>query len=163
MRRIRKVLVANRGEIAIRVARAAAELGIQCVAIYSTEDRFSLHRFKVDEAYLVGEGRTPVQAYLDIGDIIRIAREADVDAIHPGYGFLSERPEFVEACEKAGIIFIGPPSDVMRGFGNKVQARELAEANNVPVMPATGPLPLDMNEAHKLAAEVGYPVMLKAS
>jgi pyruvate carboxylase len=108
IRPIRRLMVANRGEIAIRVMRAAAELGMKTVAIYSQEDRFSLHRTKADEAYLVGEGKGPVEAYLDIPDIIRVAREAQVDAMHPGYGFLSENPEFAEACAAAGIIFVGP-------------------------------------------------------
>ncbi len=163
MRKIKRLLVANRGEIAIRVMRAAAELEIESVAIYSQEDRFALHRFKVDEAYLVGKGKTPVQAYLDADDIIRIAREAGADAIHPGYGFLSERPEFAEACAQAGIIFIGPEPDVMRKLGNKVAARELAESCGVPVMPATGPLPDAPQEIKRLAGAIGYPLMLKAS
>jgi pyruvate carboxylase len=105
---IRKLLVANRGEIAIRVMRAATELGIPTVAIYSLEDRFALHRFKADESYLVGSGRSPVQAYLDIDDIVRVALEAKVDGIHPGYGFLSENPDFAEAVREAGIAFVGP-------------------------------------------------------
>ncbi len=163
IRPIRRLMVANRGEIAIRVMRAAAELGMKTVAIYSQEDRFSLHRTKADEAYLVGEGKGPVEAYLDIPDIVRVAREAHVDAIHPGYGFLSENPDFAEACAAAGIIFVGPKPDTMRRLGNKVQARELAVAAGVPVMPATGPLPADAAEAARLARQVGYPVMLKAS
>jgi pyruvate carboxylase len=162
-KKIRKLLIANRGEIAIRVMRAAAELDIECVAIYSQEDRFALHRFKVDEAYLVGKGKTPVQAYLDGEDIIRIALEAGADAIHPGYGFLSERPEFAEACAAAGIIFVGPQPEVMRALGNKVAARRLAESCGVPVMPATGPLPEDPDDIARLAESIGYPVMLKAS
>ena len=162
-KKIRKLLVANRGEIAIRVFRAATELGLRTVAIYSREDRFALHRFKADEAYLVGEGKGPVLAYLDIDSIIRIAREANVDAIHPGYGFLSENPDFAEACAKAGLRFVGPAPDVMRALGNKVQARALAATADVPMVPATGALPDDDKEVRKLAAEVGYPVMLKAS
>jgi pyruvate carboxylase len=162
-KKISKLLIANRGEIAIRVMRAAAELDIESVAIYSQEDRFALHRFKVDEAYLVGKGKTPVQAYLDGDDIIRVALEAGVDAIHPGYGFLSERPEFAEACAAAGIIFVGPQPEVMRALGNKVAARRLAESCGVPVMPATGPLPEDPGEISRLAQSIGYPVMLKAS
>ena len=158
-----KLLVANRGEIAIRVCRAATELGLRTVAIYSREDRFALHRFKADESYLVGADHGPVQAYLDIPGIIRVALDAQVDAIHPGYGFLSENPEFAEACIDAGIRWVGPPPDVMRGLGNKVAARELAQAAGVPVMPATGPLPSDEHEIRRLAAGVGYPVMLKAS
>src|SRR5271154_5239971 len=120
---MKSLLIANRGEIAIRVMRAAAELGIRTVAIHSREDRFSLHRTKADESYLVGDGKGPVDAYLDVHDIVRIAAEARVDAIHPGYGFLSESPEFAEACAAAGIRFIGPRPDTMRTLGNKVAAR----------------------------------------
>jgi pyruvate carboxylase len=161
--RIRSLLVANRGEIAIRVMRAANELGIRTVAIYSQEDRFSLHRTKSDEAYLVGRNKGPIEAYLDIQDILRIAREMSVDAIHPGYGFLSENPEFAAAVAAAGIIFIGPTPDTMRSLGNKVAARNLATSAGVPVMPATAPLPVDLSECKRLAQGVGYPVMLKAS
>jgi pyruvate carboxylase len=161
--RIRSLLVANRGEIAIRVMRAANELGIRTIAIYSQEDRFSLHRTKADEAYLVGRGKAPVDAYLDIEDILRIAVEAKADAIHPGYGFLSENPEFVEACNREGVIFVGPTPEIMRTLGNKVAARNLATSAKVPVMPATPPLPADIETCKKQAAEVGYPVMLKAS
>ncbi len=163
MKKIRSLLVANRSEIAIRVMRAASEMGIRTVAIYSNEDRFALHRFKADESYLVGAGKKPIQAYLDIDDIIRVAKEAHVDAIHPGYGFLSENPDFAEACAAAGIVFIGPKPEVMRLLGNKVSARELAEKAGVPVVPATGALPYDLAGAQKLAAAVGYPLMLKAS
>jgi pyruvate carboxylase len=163
MSRINTLLIANRGEIAIRVMRAAAELGIRTVAIYSQEDRFSLHRMKADESYLVGEGKTPLEAYLDINDIVRIAREANADAVHPGYGFLSENPQFAEACAAANIIFVGPTPDTMRSLGNKVAARNLAIAAGVPVMPATPPLPNDDAAIVKLANEVGFPVMLKAS
>src|ERR1700734_4508206 len=105
---IKSLLIANRGEIAIRVMRAAAELGMRTIAIHSQEDRFSLHRTKADESYLVGEGKGPIEAYLDIADIIRVATEARATAVHPGYGFLSESPEFAEACAAAGIIFVGP-------------------------------------------------------
>ena len=163
MNSIRSILIANRSEISIRVMRAAAEMGIRTVAIYSNEDRFSLHRFKADESYLIGAGKKPIQAYLDIDDIVRIAREAKIDAIHPGYGFLSENPDFAEACKKAGIIFIGPKPEVMRLLGNKVAARNLAEKVGVAVVPATAALPHDINAAKKLAAKVGYPLMLKAS
>ncbi len=157
------LLIANRGEIAIRVMRAAAELGMRTVAIHSREDRFSLHRTKADESYLVGDGKGPIDAYLDIDDIVRIAVEARVDAIHPGYGFLSESPEFAEACAAAGIIFVGPLPDTMRRLGNKVEARNLAAAAGVPVMPATPPLPADDKLVLAMAHEVGFPVMLKAS
>jgi pyruvate carboxylase len=133
------------------------------VAIYANEDRFSLHRFKADESYLVGVGGKPLQAYLDIRDILRVAREAGVDAIHPGYGFLSENPDFAEACAGAGITFVGPSPEVMRRLGNKVSARALAEAAGVPVVPATTALPREGAEVARLAAEVGYPLMLKAS
>src|SRR3981189_897313 len=160
---IKSLLIANRGEIAIRVMRAAAELGLRTVAIHSREDRFSLHRTKADESCLVGDGKGPIEAYLDIADIIRIATEARVDAIHPGYGFLSESPEFADACAIAGIRFIGPHPDTMRTLGNKVAARNLAVSVGVPVMPATSPLPDDGAEIKRLAREVGYPVMLKAS
>ncbi|MGQ3671531.1 pyruvate carboxylase [Xanthobacter sp. TB0136] len=160
---IRRLLVANRSEIAIRVFRAATELGIETVAVYAEEDRLSLHRFKADQAFRVGAGKGPLQAYLNIDDIISTALEAGVDAIHPGYGFLSESPEFAEACAKAGIIFIGPSPETMRQLGSKVAARELAISVGVPVMPATDPLPDDPDEVRRLAAEIGYPVMLKAS
>ena len=162
-KKIRKLLVANRGEIAIRVLRAANELGIRTVAIFSDEDRFALHRFKADESYGVGKGNKPIRAYLDIEDILRVARDAGVDAIHPGYGFLSENPDFADACADAGITFIGPDSDVMRSLGNKVSARNLAEAAGVPVMPASAALPDDMDEVAKIAKQVGFPIMLKAS
>jgi pyruvate carboxylase len=160
---VKSLLIANRGEIAIRVMRAATELGIRTVAIHSREDRFSLHRTKADESYCVGEGKGPIEAYLDIDDIVRIGREARVDAIHPGYGFLSESPEFAEACAAAGIIFVGPLPDTMRQLGNKVAARNLAQSAGVPVMPATPPLPEDEVRTLELAREVGFPVMLKAS
>ena len=160
---IRSILVANRSEIAIRVMRAASEMGIRTVGIYSNEDRLALHRAKADESYLVGQGKKPIQAYLDIDDIIRVARQAKVDAIHPGYGFLSENPDFADACTNAGIAFIGPKGAVMRELGNKVAARALAERVGVPVVPATGALPTDMDECRRQAAKIGYPLMLKAS
>ena len=137
MRRIRRLLVANRSEITIRVFRAATELGIRTVAIYAEEDKLSLHRFKADEAYQIGAAKGPLEAYLSIEDVIRVAKDAKVDAIHPGYGFLSESPEFAEACAAAGIIFIGPSPQTMRDLGNKVAARNLAVSCGVPVMPAT--------------------------
>ncbi len=161
--RIQRLLIANRGEIAIRVMRAANELGIRTIAIYSREDRFSLPRTKADESYLVGEGKGPIEAYLDIPDIIRIAHEAGCDAIHPGYGFLAENPDFAEACAAAGLKFIGPKPETMRTLGNKVAARAVATGAGVPVMPATPPLPADPAAAAALAAGIGFPVMLKAS
>ena len=163
MKKLSSLLVANRSEIAIRVMRAASELGMRTVAVYSHEDRFALHRFKADQSYLVGSGQKPLQAYLDIDAIIQIARRARVDAIHPGYGFLSENPEFARACARAGIAFIGPTPEVMTTLGNKVAARNAAQAAGVPVMPATAPLPADEAACRAMAAAVGYPLMLKAS
>lgn len=166
---ITKILVANRSEIAIRVFRAANELGLKTVAIWAEEDKYSLHRFKADESYQVGRGphlakdMGPIESYLSIEEVIRVARLSGADAIHPGYGLLSESPEFAEACAAAGITFIGPKPETMRRLGNKVAARNLAVEVGVPVVPATDPLPDDMDEVKKLAAEVGYPVMLKAS
>jgi len=163
MNKINKILIANRGEIAIRIMRAATELGIKTVAIYSHEDRLALHRFKADESYLIGEGLGPVKAYLDGKDILRIAKLVGADAVHPGYGFLSEDPEFADACNEAGIRFIGPKAQAMRDLGNKVAAREIAIKADVPVIPATGPLPKDMSKVHEMVEKVGYPIMLKAS
>jgi len=163
MKKIRKILVANRGEIAIRVMRAAAELGIRIVAVYAKEDRFALHRFSADESYLIGADKGPVQAYLDQADILRVARAAQVDAIHPGYGFLSENPDFAENCSRQNVIFIGPSPEVMRTLGNKVAARQAAIAAEVPVVPATNALPPSIEQARILASALGYPLMLKAS
>ena len=163
MPKIRKLLVANRSEIAIRVMRAAAEMRIRTVGIYADEDRFALHRFKADESYRVGHGARPIAAYLAIDDIIRVACEAGADAIHPGYGFLSENPDFAQACADAGLLFVGPKPDVMRTLGNKVAARAAAVAAGVPVMPATGPLARDPVQATRAAAAIGFPLMLKAS
>ena len=166
---ISKILVANRSEIAIRVFRAANELGIKTVAIWAEEDKLALHRFKADESYQVGRGPHlardlgPIESYLSIDEVIRVAKLSGADAIHPGYGLLSESPEFVDACEAAGIIFIGPKPATMRQLGNKVAARNLAISIGVPVVPATEPLPDDMSVVAKMAAEIGYPVMLKAS
>ena len=166
---IRKILVANRSEIAIRVFRAANELGLKTVAIWAEEDKLSLHRFKADESYQVGRGPHlerdlgPIESYLSIDEIIRVAKLSGADAIHPGYGLLSESPEFVDACRENGLIFIGPKAETMRRLGNKVAARNLAIEVGVPVVPATDPLPDDIEEVKKLAAKIGYPVMLKAS
>ncbi|WP_068116349.1 pyruvate carboxylase [Tropicimonas marinistellae] len=158
-----KILVANRGEIAIRVMRAASELRKQTVAVYAEEDKLSLHRFKADEAYRIGEGLGPVAAYLSIDEIIRVAKACGADAIHPGYGLLSENPDFVDACTANGIAFIGPKSDTMRQLGDKASARQVAIEADVPVIPATGVLGDDMAEIKRQAAEIGYPLMLKAS
>ncbi|RKF41815.1 pyruvate carboxylase [Agrobacterium deltaense] len=166
---ISKILVANRSEIAIRVFRAANELGLKTVAIWAEEDKLALHRFKADESYPIGRGPHlardlgPIESYLSIEEVIRVAKLSGADAIHPGYGLLSESPEFVDACHEAGIIFIGPKGDTMRRLGNKVAARNLAIEIGVPVVPATEPLPEDEAEIRRLADEIGYPVMLKAS
>ena len=163
MKEIKKVLVANRGEIAIRILRACNELGKKTVSVYASEDRLGLHRFKSDESYLIGEGLGPVQAYLSIDEIIRVAKQSGADAIHPGYGLLSENPDFVDACEAAGITFIGPKAKTMRQLGDKASARRIAIEAGVPVIPATEVLPDDMDEVRRMAEEVGYPFMLKAS
>ncbi|MGC2661929.1 MAG: biotin carboxylase N-terminal domain-containing protein, partial [Bryobacteraceae bacterium] len=134
---MRKLLALNRGEIAVRIFRAATELGLRTVAIYSQEDRLSLHRFKADEAYLVGKGKGPVQAYLDVDGIIGLAVEKDVDAIHPGYGFLSENPALPRACEHAGITFVGPSPAILDALGDKTAARKLAQRAGIPVVPGT--------------------------
>lgn len=166
---ITKILVANRSEIAIRVFRAANELGIKTVAIWAEEDKYSLHRFKADESYQVGRGphlpadMGPIESYLSISEVIRVAKLSGADAIHPGYGLLSESPEFAEACADNGITFIGPKPDTMRRLGNKVAARNLAIDIGVPVVPATEPLPDDMAAVRSMADTIGYPVMLKAS
>ncbi|WP_312531765.1 pyruvate carboxylase [Paracoccus sp. (in: a-proteobacteria)] len=159
----RKILIANRGEIAIRVMRAANELGKKTVAVYAEEDKLGLHRFKADEAYRIGEGLGPVAAYLSIPEIIRVAKLSGADAIHPGYGLLSENPDFVDACTAAGITFIGPSADTMRALGDKASARQVAIAAGVPVIPATDVLGDDFDAIKRQAAEVGYPLMLKAS
>ncbi|KQZ30923.1 pyruvate carboxylase [Mesorhizobium sp. Root552] len=166
---IAKILVANRSEIAIRIFRAANELGLKTVAIWAEEDKYSLHRFKADESYQVGRGphlakdMGPIESYLSIEEVLRVAKLSGADAIHPGYGLLSESPEFADACAEAGITFIGPKADTMRRLGNKVAARNLAMEVGVPVVPATDPLPDDMEAVKKLAADIGYPLMLKAS
>ncbi|WP_299134081.1 pyruvate carboxylase, partial [uncultured Amaricoccus sp.] len=163
MKNFKKILIANRGEIAIRVMRAANEMGKRTVAIFAEEDKLSLHRFKADEAYRIGEGLGPVAAYLSIPEIIRVARMAGADAIHPGYGLLSENPDLVDACVAAGITFIGPKAETMRMLGDKASARRVAIEAGVPVIPATEVLPDDMAEVRKMAEQVGYPFMLKAS
>ena len=159
----KKVLVANRGEIAIRVFRALNELGIGTVSIYSKEDRYSLFRSKADESYPLRENRGPVDAYLDIDKIIKIAVAAHVDAIHPGYGFLSENPDFVDACEKAGIVFIGPSSKLMNAMGDKISSKQMAIDAEVPIIPGVDHAIKYADEAAEIANMVGYPIMLKAS
>ncbi|MCB1363114.1 MAG: pyruvate carboxylase [Rhodobacteraceae bacterium] len=163
MTEFKKSLIANRGEIAIRVMRAANEMGKRTVAVFAEEDKLGLHRFKADEAYRIGEGLGPVAAYLSIGEMIRVARQSGADAIHPGYGLLSENPDFVDACTAAGIAFIGPRAETMRSLGDKASARQVAIAAGVPVVPATGVLGDDMATIRAEAAKIGYPLMLKAS
>ena len=163
MAEFRKILIANRGEIAIRVMRAANELGLRTVAIYAEEDKLSLHRFKADEAYRVGEGLGPVAAYLSIEEVVRVARRSGADAVHPGYGLLSENPEFVDAVTEAGLTFIGPSAEVMRRLGDKASARRVAMAAGVPVVPATDVLGDDWDAIAAEAEAIGYPLMLKAS
>ncbi|HEX8871972.1 MAG TPA: pyruvate carboxylase [Candidatus Acidoferrum sp.] len=162
-RPIKKLLAANRSEIAIRIFRAANELGLGTVAIYSQEDRLALHRFKADEAYQVGTGKGPVAAYLDIPGIIAIAKAHEVDAIHPGYGFLAENPALARACAKAGLMFIGPTPELLELLGDKTAARRLAASASVPVLPGTEKAVSSAAEAQKIATEIGYPVIVKAS
>ncbi len=161
-RKFNKVLVANRGEIAIRIFRACNELKIKTVAVYSREDSGSYHRYKADEAYLVGAGKKPIDAYLDIEGIIKIALDANVDAIHPGYGFLSENLEFARRCEEEGIVFIGPTSKHLDMFGDKVKAREQAIKAQIPVIPGTDG-PVSVEEVQAFGREHGYPLMIKAA
>jgi pyruvate carboxylase len=160
---IRSVLIAGRGEIAIRIVRAARELDIRTVAIFSHADRVARHRFAADESHPIGAGRTPTEAYLDVDEIVGVARHTGVDAVHPGYGFLAESPEFADACARASIAFVGPSAEALRTLGNKVATRTLAQAAGVPVLPGTGPLPRDVERVDALAAEVGYPLMIKAA
>src|ERR1700756_3949712 len=160
---ITKLLVANRSEIAIRVFRSAHELGIRTVAIYSYEDRFALHRFKADEAYTVGKPGEPIRAYLDIDEIVDLAVRHQVDAIHPGYGFLSENPAFARACREAGVKFIGPTPEAMELMGSKTRARQTMEKAGVPFVPGTTQGLASLQQARDVAAKIGYPVMLKAA
>jgi pyruvate carboxylase len=159
----KRVMAANRGEIATRIFRACTELGIQTIAVYSEEDRLSLHRYKADEAYLVGKGKAPIDAYLGIEELVALAKRLEVDAIHPGYGFLSENPEFAEACERAGVAFIGPTAEMQRRLGDKVAGRKAAAAAGVPIVPGT-PEPIQHDEeALIFAKQHGYPIIVKAS
>ncbi|MFD1862354.1 pyruvate carboxylase [Planococcus chinensis] len=163
MKEINKILVANRGEIAIRIFRACTELNLRTVAIYSQEDSGSYHRYKADESYLVGKGKKPIDAYLDIEDIIRIAKDSEADAVHPGYGFLSENVHFARRCEEEGIVFIGPTSRHLDMFGDKVKAREQAIAAGIPVIPGTdGPVE-SLEEVIEFSKTAGFPLMIKAS
>lgn len=162
-RPITRLMCANRGEIAIRVFRAATELGIRTVAIYSEEDRVHLHRYKADEAYLIGQGLSPVGAYLAIDRIIEIAKDNGVDGIHPGYGFLSENPDFARACREAGIAFVGPTPEVLETFGDKTAARKIAAAAGIPTVPGTEEPVRTYEEARAFTETFGFPVMVKAA
>jgi len=163
IRPIKKVLAANRSEIAVRIFRAATELGLRTVAVFAQEDRFCIHRYKADEAYVVGEGRGPVAAYLDIEGLIGIAKDKGVDAIHPGYGFLSENAEFARACERAGIVFVGPRAELLERMGDKTAARAAAKAAGVPVLPGTEEPITDRDEALRAAQAIGFPCIIKAA
>jgi pyruvate carboxylase len=163
MKPIRRLLVANRSEIAIRVFRTAHELGIRTVAMYSHEDRYALHRFKADEAYPIGEPGQPLQAYLNIENVIELAKRHDIDAIHPGYGFLSENPKFAKACQDAGIIFVGPRVELLEKLGDKISARAVAQKVGVPVLGGSNKPIADAADGRATAAELGYPIILKAA
>ncbi len=163
IRPFKKLLAANRSEIATRVFRSATELGIRTVAIYSHEDRYALHRFKADEAYQIGKPGEPIRSYLDIPGIVALCKQYEVDAVHPGYGFLSENPEFAAALRGAGIAFVGPSVKALRSLGDKVQARELAEAAGVPVLGGTTAAVSGVDEAMQTARSLGFPIILKAS
>ncbi|MEG2651841.1 MAG: biotin carboxylase N-terminal domain-containing protein, partial [Eubacterium sp.] len=163
MKKFKKVLIANRGEIAIRIIRACQELGIQTVAIYAPEDKMSLFRTKADESYMIAGTGGPVEAYLDMDKIIALALKKDVDAIHPGYGFLSENPVFVRKCEEAGITFIGPSHTMMEQMGDKIQSKIMAKSCHVPTIPGVEkPINSD-EEAVEFAKVAGFPIILKAA
>jgi pyruvate carboxylase len=159
-----KLLALNRGEIAIRILRAANELRLRTVAVYSQEDRLSLHRFKADEAYLIGQGKGPVEAYLDIDSILGLAVEKEVDAIHPGYGFLSENPALARACDQAGITFVGPSAAILDALGDKTAARKLAQRAGISIVPGTAePVSPDAPQLEHIAEEIGFPLIVKAA
>src|SRR5689334_13228112 len=160
---MKKLLALNRGEIAIRILRAANELKLKTVAVFSQEDRLSLHRFKADETYLIGQGQGPVQAYLDVEGIVALAQEKEVDAIHPGYGFLSENPALPRACEKAGITFVGPSAELLELLGDKTAARRLAQKAGIPVVPGTEDPLTDAASIATTAGSIGYPLIVKAA
>ncbi len=163
MRKISRLLVANRGEIAIRVFRSAHELGIRTIAVYSHEDRFALHRFKADEAYEIGKAGEPIRSYLDAPNLIALAKQIQVDAIHPGYGFLSENPEFVRLCQEAGLIFVGPKAEILSHLGDKVKARAIADQAGVPILGGSGHAVTSAAQGKRTADKLGYPIILKAA
>jgi pyruvate carboxylase len=163
LRPVKKLMAANRSEIAVRIFRAGTELGLRTVGVFAQEDRFCIHRYKADEAYQVGQGKGPVAAYLDIPSVIAVAKEKGVDAIHPGYGFLSENPDFARACDEAGIIFVGPRAELLEMMGDKTAARAVAIKIGVPVLPGTEEPISDRGEALKTAKEIGFPLIIKAA
>jgi pyruvate carboxylase len=163
VRPVKKLMAANRSEIAVRIFRAGTELGLRTVAVFAQEDRFCIHRYKADEAYQVGQGKGPVAAYLDIPTIIAVAKDKGVDAIHPGYGFLSENAEFARACDEAGIIFVGPRPELLDMMGDKTAARAVAKKIGVPVLPGTEEPITDRDEALKTAKAIGFPLIIKAA
>lgn len=160
---MKKLLAANRSEIAVRIFRSATELGYRTVAVYANEDRFGVHRFKADEAYLVGKGKGPVAAYLDIQGIIDLAKKKNVDLVHPGYGFLSENADFARACEENGLTFIGPSADLLGRMGDKIEARKIADQAKVPTLPGTQDPVADPREAVRIAKKIGFPLIIKAA
>ncbi|WP_417874461.1 pyruvate carboxylase [Xanthomarina gelatinilytica] len=161
--KITKVLVANRGEIAIRIFRACTEINVRTVGIYTFEDRYSLHRYKADESYQIGEDNDPLKPYLDIDEIIKVALECGANAIHPGYGFLSENAQFAQKCEENNIIFIGPKVSVLKSLGDKITAKEVAVSNNIPIIQSNQKPLKDIDTALSEAKNIGYPIMLKAA
>ena len=163
IKKLDRILIANRGEIAIRVLRAAAELNIRTIAIYTYEDRYSLHRYKADEAYQIGAEDDPLKPYLDIEEIINLAKAKKIDAIHPGYGFLSENVHFAQRCREEGIIFVGPTPEVMNQLGDKVAAKIIARRALVPVIEDSKDPLSSVEVAVKEAARIGYPVIIKAA
>jgi pyruvate carboxylase len=158
---MQKLLALNRGEIAIRILRAATELGLRTVAVYSQEDRLSLHRFKADEAYQIGQGKGPVQAYLDVDGIVALSVEKGVDTIHPGYGFLSENPALPRACERAGLTFVGPSAELLDLLGDKTAARRIAEKAGIPTVPGTEKPLSDPAAATEAADRIGFPLIIR--
>ena len=158
-----KILAANRSEIAVRIFRSASELNYRTVALYANEDRFGVHRFKADESYLIGEGKGPVAAYLDIDGIIDLSKDKGIEMIHPGYGFLSENANFAKACEDNGITFIGPSSELLSKMGDKIAARKIADEVGVPTLPGTEDAISDRKIALKTAKKIGFPLIIKAA
>ena len=163
IKKINKLLVANRGEIAIRIFRAATELKIRTVAIFTYEDRYSLHRYKADESYQIGKNDEPLKPYLNVDEVILLAKRIGADAIHPGYGFLSENVELAKRCEKENIIFVGPKPEVMLKLGDKIEAKKIAEKANVPIIRGEEIHDEDQTNIFKKAKKIGYPIMLKAA